>query len=91
MIFQVSYHHLKKNILIISFTLKCNVTCNDNDNTVEADIISFSPEDRLIVAIAGNKIQLNYNRHGRYVGNKVGMEFISEGHKQYQVNMGRQR
>tara|TARA_B100002019_G_scaffold103751_1_gene89291 strand:+ start:4052 stop:4285 length:234 start_codon:yes stop_codon:yes gene_type:complete len=75
----------------IKYEQKCNVTCNDNDNTVEADIISFSPEDRLIVAIAGNKIQLNYNRHGRYIGNKVGMEFISEGPKSYEVNMGRQR
>ena len=41
---------------MIKYEQKCNVTCNDNDNTVEADIISFSPEDRLIVAIAGNKI-----------------------------------
>tara|TARA_B100001287_G_scaffold248430_1_gene227637 strand:- start:41 stop:271 length:231 start_codon:yes stop_codon:yes gene_type:complete len=76
---------------MIKYEQKCNVTCNDNDNTVEADIISFKPEDRLIVAIAGNKIQLNYNRHGRYIGSKVGMEFISEGPKQYEVNMGRQR
>ena len=33
----------------------CEVTSNDTDKTVTAEIISFSPQDRLIVAISGNK------------------------------------
>ena len=75
----------------IKYEQKCKVICNDNDKEVEADIMSFTPESRLIVAIAGNKIQLNYNNHGMYIGNKVGMEFISEGPKSYEINKGRVR
>jgi len=62
------------------FEDKCDVTCNDNDNTVVADVMQFKEEDRLIVAVAGNKIQLNYNGKGMYIGEKIGMEFISKGH-----------
>ena len=58
------------------FEDKCDVTCNDNDNTVVADVMQFKEEDRLIVAVAGNKIQLNYNGKGMYIGEKIGMEFI---------------
>ena len=60
------------------FEDKCDVTCNDNDNTVVADVMQFKEEDRLIVAVAGNKIQLNYNGKGMYIGEKIGMEFNSE-------------
>ena len=73
------------------FEDKCDATCNDNDNTVVADVMQFKEEDRLIVAVAGNKIQLNYNGKGMYIGEKIGMEFISKGPKGYEVNMGRQR
>ena len=73
------------------FEDKCDVTCNDNDNTVVADVMQFKEEDRLIVAVAGNKIQLNYNGKGMYIGEKIGMEFISKGPKGYEVNMGSQR
>ena len=73
------------------FEDKCDVACNDNDNTVVADVMQFKEEDRLIVAVAGNKIQLNYNGKGMYIGEKIGMEFISKGPKGYEVNMGRQR
>ena len=76
---------------MIRYEDKCDVTCNDNDNTVLADVMQFKNEDRLIVAVAGNKIQLDYNGKGMYVGNKIGMEFISKGPKGYEVNMGRQR
>mgnify|MGYP001166272237 FL=1 len=70
---------------------KCEIVCNDNDVKATGDVMQFKPEDRLIVAIAGNKIQLNYNGKGMYIGNKLGMEFISRGPKQYEVNLGRQR
>ena len=76
---------------MIRYEDKCDVTCNDNDNTVLAEVMQFKNEDRLIVAVAGNKIQLDYNGKGMYVGNKIGMEFISKGPKIYEVNMGRQR
>ena len=76
---------------MIRYEDKCDVTCNDNDNTVLAEVMQFKQEDRLIVAVAGNKIQLDYNGKGMYVGNKIGMEFISKGPKTYEVNMGRQR
>tara|TARA_Y200000002_G_scaffold98383_1_gene79725 strand:- start:10637 stop:10867 length:231 start_codon:yes stop_codon:yes gene_type:complete len=76
---------------MIRYEDKCDVTCNDNDNTVLAEVMQFKNEDRLIVAVAGNKIQLDYNGKGMYVGNKIGMEFISKGPKTYEVNMGRQR
>tara|TARA_X000001036_G_scaffold7013_1_gene6387 strand:+ start:37 stop:267 length:231 start_codon:yes stop_codon:yes gene_type:complete len=76
---------------MIRYEDKCDVTCNDNDNTVLAEVMQFKPEDRLIVAVASNKIQLDYNGKGMYVGNKIGMEFISKGPKTYEVNMGRQR
>jgi hypothetical protein len=76
---------------MIKYEQICEVTSNDTDKTVTAEIISFSPQDRLIVAIAGNKLQLNYNSKGMYIGNKVGMEFMSRGPKGYEVNMGRQR
>ena len=76
---------------MIRYEDKCDVTCNDNDNTVLAEVMQFKNEDRLIVAVAGNKIQLDYNGKGMYVGNKIGMEFISKGPKGYEVNMGRQR
>ena len=76
---------------MIRYEDKCDVTCNDNDKTVVAEVMQFKQEDRLIVAVAGNKIQLDYNGKGMYVGNKIGMEFISRGPKTYEVNMGRQR
>tara|TARA_B100001287_G_scaffold270695_1_gene269824 strand:- start:632 stop:862 length:231 start_codon:yes stop_codon:yes gene_type:complete len=76
---------------MIRYEDKCDVTCNDNDKTVLAEVMQFKQEDRLIVAVAGNKIQLDYNGKGMYVGNKIGMEFISRGPKTYEVNMGRQR
>ena len=76
---------------MIRYEDKCDVTCNDNDNTVLAEVMQFKNEDRLIVAVAGNKIQLDYNGKGMYVGNKIGMEFISKGPKTYEFNMGRQR
>ena len=76
---------------MIRYEDKCDVTCNDNDNTVLAEVMQFKNEDRLIVAVAGNKIQLDYNGKGMYVGNKIGMEFISKGPKTYEVKMGRQR
>lgn len=76
---------------MIRYEDKCDVTCNDNDKTVLAEVMQFKQEDRLIVAVAGNKIQLDYNGKGMYIGNKIGMEFISRGPKTYEVNMGRQR
>ena len=53
--------------------------------------MQFKPEDRLIVAIAGNKIQLNYNGKGMYIGNKLGMEFTTPGPEIFEVNLGRGR
>tara|TARA_B100001287_G_C22350771_1_gene375055 strand:- start:276 stop:506 length:231 start_codon:yes stop_codon:yes gene_type:complete len=76
---------------MIRYDDKCDVTCNDNDKTVVAEVMQFKQEDRLIVAVAGNKIQLDYNGKGMYIGSKIGMEFISRGPKTYEVNVGRQR
>ena len=31
------------------FEDKCDVTCNDNDNTVVADVMQFKEEDRITI------------------------------------------
>ena len=68
----------------------CTVTCTDNDNTAQANVLNFRHEDGLTVAIAGNKIVMKYNKaHKIYIGNALGMEFTTPGPKYYEVKQGR--
>lgn len=77
---------------MIRYENTCEVTCNDNGNTVTADVMNFRAEDGLTVVVATNKIVLKYNkRHNQYQGQLHGMEFVSNGPKFYDVQEGRQR
>ena len=67
---------------------KCNITCTDKDQVVEAEVMEFRPKQHLTVVLATNKIHMKYN--GRlYVGNAVGMEFTSNGPEEHVIKQGR--
>ena len=69
---------------------KCTITCTDNDNVAVAEVDRFEEKKFLDVFLAQNKIHMDWN--GKvYVGNKLGMEFITPGPEIFEVNLGRGR
>ena len=57
---------------------KVKVINEDTGIAVEADVLNRS-NDRLVLAIKGNKVTLTKNDHGVYVGRMLGMVLKSEG------------
>ncbi|MGY8864530.1 MAG: hypothetical protein ACKVJK_02755 [Methylophagaceae bacterium] len=67
---------------------RVTITCTNNDMEVEAEIDNFREKESFNAFIAGNKIHLVFN--GKvYVGNQVGLEFVSQGPKQIAKLRGR--
>ncbi len=70
----------------------CKLKNVDTNIEVDAEVMNFRVEDGLTVSVAGNKIVLKYNnKTGEYFGKALGMEFVSDGPKYYDVKQGRQR
>jgi hypothetical protein len=60
---------------------KTTVTCSDNGKGNLADVISFIPEQRLIVSLNKSiRMEMTYNpRNKLYVAHQTGLEFVSSG------------
>lgn len=68
----------------------CQLVSTGNGRTAIADVLEFTPNEKLTVAIGGNRIIMKYKASGNvYVGNALGMEFTSSGPKYYNVKTGR--
>ena len=70
---------------------KCKVHNTDHDKTVEAEILEFAPQRRLVISLERSvKVSLAYDdKHHIYVGSMGGLEFTSEGPTAYHVKEGR--
>jgi len=67
---------------------KVKVTCVDKDQIVEAEVMQFKDKEFCNAVIAGNKINMRWN--GRlYVGNAIGLEFVTDGPQEIVVKSGR--
>lgn len=65
----------------VKYDDNCSITCTDTDQTQTANILDYRKGNKLVVAIAGNKINMNWN--GKvYVGNASHLEFTSSGPKE---------
>jgi hypothetical protein len=63
----------------------CTITCTDNDKIVEAEVENFKKGHFVDVWIAQNKMKMTWN--GKvYVGNKMGLEFTTNGPKEFNIN-----
>ena len=59
-----------------------------NENEVECEVDNVRVNESLDAFVVNNKIHMNWN--GRvYVGNAHGMEFTTDGPKQFNTNKGR--
>ena len=65
----------------ISHKPTCSVTCSDNGKSMIAEVISFTPDQRLIVSIERSiKMEMTYNiRSKLYMAKQSGLEFASSG------------
>jgi len=67
---------------------KVKITCVDKDQIVEAEVMQFKDKEFCNAVIAGNKINMRWN--GRlYVGNAIGLEFVTDGPQEIVVKSGR--
>jgi hypothetical protein len=57
------------------------VLCSDNGKNIAAEVISFIPNQRLIVSIEpSSKMEMIYNSNrDLYMSNQFGLEFVSNG------------
>ena len=68
----------------------CELYCVDTEKTAVADVMDFVPEKRLTVAIAGNKIKLQWSEgHNVYKGKMAGLDFTTSGPNFYNVRTTR--
>lgn len=68
----------------------CKIKNLANDVEADAEVTGFEPQQHLRVVMAGNRITMNYNKITQeYVGSTLGMDFVSEGPKYYNVKQGR--
>jgi hypothetical protein len=67
----------------------CMVTCEDNNKTVVADLLSFKPNQHLSVSLEKSlKLEMRWN--GRVYEGKMGkLSFISQGPTITEVKQGR--
>ena len=70
---------------------KCKIHNTDHDKTVEAEILDFVPQKKLIVSFQRSvKVNLSWDdKHHVYVGSMGGLEFTSEGPTAYHIKEGR--
>lgn len=64
---------------------KCVLHNTEKEQDVEAEILDFKPQHRIVASIERTaKITLFYNDfHSVYIGNAAGMEFTTQGPKEY--------
>jgi len=68
---------------------KCLVICENNGKEVEAEILEFKEESKLIVSL-DRSVKLNLSWNGNiYEGRGFGMSFISKGPKTITTKEGR--
>lgn len=62
------------------------VTCSDNGKSQTADLISFSPNNRLVVSLNRSiRMEMTYTpRNKLYIANQSGLEFVSSGPNEIQ-------
>lgn len=59
----------------------CQVTCEDNNKTVDAEVMDFQ-EGKKLTAVLNKSIKITMLWNGRiYEGKSLGMSFISKGPK----------
>ena len=66
-----------------SYEEKCKITCTDNGNILDVEVLNFKPQAYLDVSVNRSfKLQLKYNdRHNIYVGSMSNYEFTTSGPK----------
>jgi hypothetical protein len=59
------------------------LTCSDNGKSNHAEVLSFIPEQKLVVSIDRSiKMEMRYNpKNKMYIANQSGLEFVSSGPK----------
>lgn len=59
------------------------VTCSDNGKSNHADVITYIPEQKLVVSLDRSiKMEMRYNpKNKMYIANQSGLEFVSTGPK----------
>jgi len=64
------------------------VTCSDNGKSMTADVISFTPKQRLVVSIERSiKMEMTYSsKSNLYMAKQSGLEFASSGPEIYNIN-----
>jgi hypothetical protein len=57
------------------------VTCSDNGKSMTAEVISFNPNQRLVVSLERSiKMEMTYNsKNNLYMAKQSGLEFASKG------------
>ena len=71
----------------------CDVKSVDNGTTLTADVMEFMPENRLVVSLNKSvKVTMMYNKiKKKYVSSMAGLDFESNGPREYTVKEGRYR
>lgn len=76
--------------MTVNYEDTCELYCIDTDKTAVAEVMDFMPENRLTVAIAGNKIKLQWSEaHEVYKGKMAGLDFTTSGPNFYNVRTTR--
>lgn len=67
----------------IQYESTTTVTCSDNGNSSTAEVLSFVPEQRLIVSLNRTvRLEMVYNKKNKlYMARQSGLEFASSGPK----------
>jgi hypothetical protein len=73
--------------MIIRHADKCRVIhINGNNRTVDADVLEFKDQKRLVVAL-GNAVKLYMTWNGKeYEGKQAGLDFTSAGPEVFKTN-----
>jgi len=63
------------------------VTCSDNGKSMTADVISFTPNQRLVVSLERSiKMEMTYSsKNNLYMARQSGLEFASSGPEIYNI------
>jgi hypothetical protein len=67
----------------VQYDQTITVTCSDNGKSNHADVLSFVPEQKLVVSLNKSiKMEMRYNpKNKMYMANQSGLEFVSNGPK----------
>jgi hypothetical protein len=72
----------------ISHKPTTTVTCSDNGKSMIAEVITFTPKQRLVVSIERSiKMEMSYNaKNNLYMAKQSGLEFASSGPEIIDIN-----